>query len=102
MRLSAQGDETVRPGVLERVIKQVHHALLHFLIIKSKQGQLGADFDVQTHACTLIRLVPAAGQIIDAIPKIILVELKDELSAFQSRIVEEHGNETYQPVAAFF
>ena len=60
------------------------------------------NLDFQTHLGSLKGILPAAGEIVDAIAQIVFAQLQNQLAAFQRRIIQEHRDQPHQPVAAFF
>ncbi len=101
VRLRAQSDHAACGRVLQRIIQQVGHALLHLLIVEFEQRQIRMNLHFQFDACALKRLLPAAGQVIDAVPKIVFAQLQNQLAALQRRIIQKHRNQPHQPIAAF-
>ena len=47
-------------------------------------------------------VLPAAGEIVDAILDVVFAKLQHQLAALERRVIQEHGNQPHQPVAALF
>ena len=88
--------------MLQRVIHQIGGGLLHFLIVETKDGQRGIEIGLKADALALEGLAPALRQLFEAIPYVVLAQVQDELSAFQSGVVQEHGDEPNDPLTALF
>src|SRR5437016_1737771 len=100
MEISSHRDGTPGRGMLQRVIEQISDGLLYLLVIEFEDGQLFGEHGFEPHVIALKRLVPTRSQFGQAIAQIIVTQVQDELAAFQSRIVQEHGNKTNQPFTA--
>src|SRR5277367_6419422 len=102
MRLGHKCYATFWRSVLQGVIQKIGHALLHLLVIELEDGKVGMDFYIETDFRATECIVPPAGNVGDAVAKIVLAQLQNELSALERRIIQEHRNQADEAIAAFF
>src|SRR5665213_2457249 len=102
MRFRAHDDQPAGRGVFQRVIEEIRYRLLHLLVIELENGQLIFDANFEANMLPLKRLIPSRGELDQAIPEIVLPYVQHKLAAFESRIVQEHRDQTNQPFGTVF
>src|SRR5579863_2116423 len=101
VRLGDQGDGPAAGGMLERVIQEIRGGLLDFLIIESECRKDGGELHFHSHLLALECLVPTSGQFGQAVADIVVMQMQNQLSTLERRIIQEHGYQADQPLAAF-
>ena len=88
--------------MFQRVVEQIRGGLLYFLIVETEIRNRRIECGVETNAFALERFLPALGEFIEAIAKIVFAELQNQLAAFERGVIQEHRYEANEPLATFF
>ena len=102
MRLGTQRNGAARRRVLQRVVQQIRHRLLHLLVVERQCRCFRRIESVQAHILAHECFAPAGFDFGQAVSKIVFPQVHHELAALERRIIQEHRNQAHQALATFF
>src|SRR5258708_6756329 len=81
MRSYAQSNSAAGGGMLQRVVEQIGHGLLNFLVVELENRNPSLKLRVQAHLLPLERFLPSHREFFQAFEEIVLPQMKHQLPA---------------------